>query len=144
VVSNVKRAFVHPSVDYGLFGNPGIGMGAGSVGRGSLDRQYESGYGSSRQRGFHVDHHRNELHRDYDLVGSGAITGAFTSANQGVLSWDQSLSATYAWDATAPGTGTYLIASGAQGAASCAVISATKFVCAAQADPSPSVQVMQK
>jgi hypothetical protein len=61
-----------------------------------------------------------------------------------VLSWDQSLSATYAWDATAPGTGTFLIANGAEGAASCAVISATKFVCAAQADPSPSVHVMQK
>jgi len=38
-------------------------MDAGSVGRGSLDRQSESGYGNSRQRGFHADHHRNELHR---------------------------------------------------------------------------------
>jgi hypothetical protein len=81
---------------------------------------------------------------EYNLTGSGAITGAATSASQGVLSWDQSLSATYAWDATAPGTGTFLIANGAEGAASCAVISATKFVCAAQADPSPSVHVMQK
>jgi hypothetical protein len=81
---------------------------------------------------------------EYNLSVSGAITGAATSAARGVLSWDQSLSATYAWDATAPGTGTFLIANGAQGAASCAVISATKFVCAAQADPSPSVQVMQK
>jgi hypothetical protein len=81
---------------------------------------------------------------EYDLSGGGAISGAVTSASQGVLSWDQSLSATYAWDATAPGTGTFLIANGAEGAASCAVISATKFVCAAQADPSPSVQVMQK
>ena len=81
---------------------------------------------------------------EYNLTGSGAITGAATSASQGVLSWDQSLSATYAWDATAPGTGTFLIANGAEGAASCAVISAIKFVCAAQSDPSPSVQVMQK
>jgi len=81
---------------------------------------------------------------EYDLSASGAITGAFTSVSQGVLSWDQSLSATYAWDATAPGTGTFLIANGAEAAASCAVISATKFVCAAQADPSPSVQVMQQ
>jgi hypothetical protein len=81
---------------------------------------------------------------EYDLTGSGAITGAFTNASQGVLSWDQSLSANYAWDATAPGTGTFLIANGANGASSCAVISATKFVCAAQADPSPSVHIMQK
>jgi len=81
---------------------------------------------------------------EYNLSGSGAITGAATSAAQGVISWDQSLSATYAWDTTAPGTGTFLIANGAEGAASCAVISATKFVCAAQADPSPSVQIMQK
>ncbi len=81
---------------------------------------------------------------EYNLSGSGAITGAFTSASQGVLSWDQSLSANYAWDTTAPGTGTFLVANGVEGAASCAVISATKFVCAAQADPSPSVQVMQK
>jgi hypothetical protein len=81
---------------------------------------------------------------EYNLTGSGAISGATTSATQGALSWDQSLSTTYAWDAMAPGTGTFLIASGAQGAASCAVISATMFVCAAQADPSPSVQVMQK
>jgi hypothetical protein len=81
---------------------------------------------------------------EYDLSSSGAITGAFTSAAQGVLSWDQLLSATFAWDATAPGSGTFLIANGAEGAASCAVISATKFVCAAQSDPSPSVQVMQQ
>ena len=81
---------------------------------------------------------------EYDLSASGAITGATTSAAQGVLSWDQLLSATYYWDATAPGTGTFLIDNGADGTASCAVISATKFVCAAQADPSPSVQVMQK
>jgi hypothetical protein len=80
----------------------------------------------------------------YGLSASGAITGATTSSARGVLSWDQSLSATYAWDATAPGTGTFQIANGAQGAASCAVISATKFVCAAQADPSPSIQIMQK
>jgi hypothetical protein len=81
---------------------------------------------------------------EYNLTGGGAINGALTSASQGVLSWDQSLSATYAWDVTAPGTGTFLIANGAEGAASCAVISATKFVCAAQVDSSPSVQVMQK
>jgi hypothetical protein len=83
---------------------------------------------------------------EYSLADGGAITGTASSAAQDVLSWDQSLSAsaTYAWDATAPGTGTFLIANGAEGAASCAVISATKFVCAAQSDPSPSVQVMQK
>jgi hypothetical protein len=81
---------------------------------------------------------------EYNLTGGGAISGAVTSAAQGVFSWDQSLSATYAWDTTAPGTGTFLIANGAEGAASCAVISAIKFVCAAQSDPSPSVQVMQK
>jgi hypothetical protein len=81
---------------------------------------------------------------EYALSGSGAITAAATTASQGVLSWDQSVTMTYAWDATAPGTGTFLIANGAQGGASCAVINSTKFVCAPQTDPSPSLEVMQQ
>jgi hypothetical protein len=81
---------------------------------------------------------------EYDLTGSGAITGDLSAAGENNFSWDQSMSMTYGWDATAPGTGTFLIANGAQGGASCAVINATKFVCASQTDPAPSVQVIEQ
>jgi hypothetical protein len=80
----------------------------------------------------------------YNLSASGAITGAITLAGQDELAWDQTLSTSYAWDSTAPGTGTFLIANGAQGEASCAVINTTKFVCASQADPAPSLQLIQE
>jgi hypothetical protein len=78
------------------------------------------------------------------VIGSGVINAALTITSRGILSWDQSTSMTYSWDATAPGTGTFLIASGAQGEGSCAVISATKFVCTSQTDPAPSVEVIEQ
>jgi hypothetical protein len=80
----------------------------------------------------------------FGVTGSGTINAALTTASRGNLSWDQSTSMTYSWDATAPGTGTFLVANGTQAGASCAVISATKFVCASQTDPAPSVEVMQQ
>jgi hypothetical protein len=80
----------------------------------------------------------------YELAPSGAITGAASAAGEEVLSWDQPVSATYNWDATAPGTGTFLIAGDASEEASCAVISPSRFVCASQTDPSPSIEVMQQ
>lgn len=81
---------------------------------------------------------------EYDLTGSGAINGAATISGKGLLSWDQAASMSYAWDATAPGTGTFLVANGAQGQASCAVVNPAKFVCTPQTDPSPSVQVVEQ
>ncbi len=81
---------------------------------------------------------------EYDLTAAGSMNAALTTAGRGELSWDQSASLTYSWDATAPGAGTFLVANGAQGEASCAVISATKFVCASQTDPSPSVEVIEQ
>jgi hypothetical protein len=80
----------------------------------------------------------------YGITASGTINAALTTTNRGSLSWDQSTSTTYSWDATAPGTGTFLIANGAQSGAACAVISATKFVCTSQTDPAPSVEVIEQ
>ena len=78
------------------------------------------------------------------VTAGGVINAALTTTSRGILSWDQSTSMTYSWDATAPGTGTFLIANGAQGEASCAVINATKFVCTPQADSAPSVEVIEQ
>ncbi|MGA3080304.1 MAG: IPT/TIG domain-containing protein [Terracidiphilus sp.] len=81
---------------------------------------------------------------EYILPGNGTIQGGVNIAGQGDLSWDQPLSTTYAWDATVPGTGTFLVADGPQGAASCAVVTAAKFACIAQTDPAPSIGLMQQ
>jgi hypothetical protein len=80
----------------------------------------------------------------FDVTGSGIINAALTSTSRGILSWDQSTSMTWSWDATAPGTGAFLINNGMQAEAGCAVVSANKFVCASQADPAPSVQVIEQ
>jgi len=80
----------------------------------------------------------------YGVTGSGTINAVLTITGREILSWDQSTSMTYSWDSTAAGTGTFLIANGASSAASCAVISATKFVCASQTDPAPSVQLIEQ
>jgi hypothetical protein len=81
---------------------------------------------------------------EFQLTGGGAINGAVSTAGSGVLSWDQATNLSFNWDATAPGKGTFLVANGAQGTASCASISATKFVCTPQTDPLPSVQVVEQ
>jgi hypothetical protein len=81
---------------------------------------------------------------DLALSTSGAIQAAVTNTGQGFLSWDQAISTTYAWDATAPGAGSFLAANGPQGPASCAVITPTKFACISQTDPAPSVQLMEQ
>ena len=80
----------------------------------------------------------------YDLSVGGAIGGAASTASQGALGWDQALSTSVAWDATAPGSGGFLVANGAEGAASCAAIGATKFVCVSESATAPSVEVMQQ
>jgi hypothetical protein len=79
-----------------------------------------------------------------NATNTGAISGTYTTAGQGYLSWDQSLSATYTWDAAAAGTGSFLVANSAQGASSCTVVSATKFVCVSQSDAAPSVEVIEQ
>jgi hypothetical protein len=81
---------------------------------------------------------------EYILPGDGTIQGGVTIAREEELSWDQPLSTTYAWDATVSGAGTFLVANGPQGAASCAVVTATKFACIAQTDPAPSIGLMQQ
>jgi len=79
---------------------------------------------------------------EYHLTSGGAITGSATMTGQEYLSWDQYISMTYSWDATAPNTGAFFVANGAQGTSSCIVISQTKFVCSPQTDIAPSVQVI--
>jgi hypothetical protein len=79
-----------------------------------------------------------------DVTSDGMINAVLSTTSHGNLDWDQSTSTTYGWDATAPGTGTFLIADGTQAGASCAVISATKFVCMSQTDPAPSVKVSEQ
>jgi hypothetical protein len=81
---------------------------------------------------------------EYDVTSGGAINGAVTTAGNGILCWDQATNKSLSWDAAASVNGTLLVANGAQGAASCASISATKFVCIPQTDPSPSVQIVQQ
>jgi hypothetical protein len=80
----------------------------------------------------------------FGVTGSGAINAALTTTSRGNLAWDQSTSMTYSWDASAPGTGAFLIAKVAQSGASCAVITATRFVCASQTDPAPSIEVLEQ
>ncbi|MGD0800267.1 MAG: IPT/TIG domain-containing protein [Terracidiphilus sp.] len=81
---------------------------------------------------------------EYNLTANGAITGGSSTAGKEYLSWDQSINMTYGWDAKAPGTGTFIVANGAQSGASCAVINAIKFVCVLQTDLSPSIELMQQ
>lgn len=81
---------------------------------------------------------------EYSLTDSGAINGAISTSGRGTLSWDQATSMTYSWDTTAPGTGSFMVANGAQSQASCAAISATKFVCTSQTDTAPSIEVVEQ
>jgi hypothetical protein len=78
------------------------------------------------------------------VTSVGTINATISTASRGNLAWDQSTNSTYSWDAAAPGTGAFLIDDGAQTGASCVVISATKFVCASQTDPAPSVEVFEQ
>jgi hypothetical protein len=79
---------------------------------------------------------------EYSLNSSGAISAGVTATAQGTLSWDQPLTAAFSWDTTS--SGGFFITNGAQGKASCAVISATRFACIPQTDPAPSVQIVQQ
>jgi hypothetical protein len=79
-----------------------------------------------------------------NLAGGGTINGAFTTAGEDELSWDQASSMTISWDTAALGTGTFLVANSTQGGSSCAVINPAKFVCTSQTNPSPSVQIMEQ
>jgi hypothetical protein len=80
----------------------------------------------------------------YSLTGSGALNASLTTAGENILTWEQAISASYAWDKTAPGTGSFLLANNTQGGAGCAVISASKFACISQTDASPSVQLIEQ
>ncbi len=81
---------------------------------------------------------------EFSLTASGVISAGLSTAGEEYFSWNQAVSTTYSWDQTAPGTGTFQIANGTEGEASCAVISATRFVCTPQTDPSPSVEILQQ
>jgi hypothetical protein len=81
---------------------------------------------------------------EFSVTTSGGIDAAITTTAKNSLAWDQAASMTYAWDATAPGTGTFVITKDAQASASCAVVNASRFVCIPQTDGSPSVQIAER
>ncbi len=81
---------------------------------------------------------------EFDLTANDTINGTFTTSGEEFLSWDQAADMTFSWDATAPGTGSFLVANNTQSAASCAVINATKLACIPQTDPSPSVEIIEQ
>ncbi len=81
---------------------------------------------------------------ELELTGSSTISGSASTSGKETLAWDQAASRTYSWDATAPGTGTFLVTDSAQVASSCAVVNPAKFVCTPQSDPSPSIEVMEQ
>jgi hypothetical protein len=92
----------------------------------------------------HIDGESNGIVGVLNLTGNGTINGAVTTTGEDELSWDQAASMTINWDATGLDTRTFLVANGAQGGLSCAVIHSAKFVCASQTDSSPSVQIMEQ
>jgi hypothetical protein len=123
----------------------------GSVDSGWLESQTQTTFTNAALAGNYLFGNLSPLNIEptsslgvFGVTSGGTINAALTITSRGNLSWDQSSSMTYSWDATAPGTGAFLIANGTQAGASCAVISATKFVCASQTDPAPSVEVFEQ
>lgn len=86
----------------------------------------------------------NDSLGELSLTAGGAINAALTTAGKSLFSWDQAASASYVWDATAPGAGTFLMTSGIESPSSCAAINAARFVCISQTDPAPSIQIAQQ
>ena len=81
---------------------------------------------------------------EFSVTASGGIDAALTTTAKNSLSWDQAASMTYAWEATAPGAGTFVITKNAQASASCVVVNASRFVCIPRTDAAPSVQVAER
>jgi hypothetical protein len=73
------------------------------------------------------------------------LTGDVTTGGEGSFSYDQSLNSgmTYNWDASVPGTGSFLSGTSPKGL-SCVVISATRDVCIVDGDDSPGVGILQQ
>jgi hypothetical protein len=72
------------------------------------------------------------------LDNQGNVTGGVTNASVGTFTWDQPLNMPYAWDS--PARGTMLL--GSQGKQlSCAVLTATKFVCTEQTSQSGHILI---
>jgi hypothetical protein len=123
----------------------------GSLDSGWLESQTQTTFSNAALAGNYLLGNLSQLNIEpsgsvgvFGVTGSGTINAALTITSRGNLAWDQSSSMTYSWDATAPGTGAFLIASGAQSGASCAVITATRFVCTSQTDPAPSIEVFEQ
>jgi len=77
-------------------------------------------------------------------TSSGTVSGTSTDAGEGDFNYLQPFSGTFAFDGTAPGTGTYIVSANGQPQLSCAVISSSKAVCINQTSSSPSVLILQK
>jgi hypothetical protein len=134
--------------------NSAFEMGVGSNGSlesGWLEPQVQTSFTSAALAGNYLSGNLSLFNIEpsssvgvFNVTSSGVINAELNTASQGNLFWDQSTSTTYSWDATAPGTGSFLIANSTQGGAGCVVISATKFVCASQTDQAPSIQVIEQ
>jgi hypothetical protein len=123
----------------------------GSVDSGMMEPQTQTAFTNTALAGNYLFSNLAQLNIEptssvgvFGVTSSGAINAALTTTSRGVLSWDQSTGMTYSWNATDPGTGTFLVANGTQGEASCAVINATKFACTSQTDPASSIQVFEQ
>ena len=127
----------------------GGGSGGTSVESGRLEPQTQTTFtdaalAGSYMMGEMVPLEVTALDQDGELtVGSdGTLQGQFTESGEGAYTFDQSSSATYAWDTTVTGTGTFLAASPASW--SCAVINSTRFVCVDQTASPAAMRIFQQ
>lgn len=126
-----------------------LGTGTYPVERGRIEPQTQTTFTDAALAGTYMmtemaPLEENALDRNGELtVGSdGSLTGQFTDGGQGDYNFDQSMTATYAWDTTATGTGTFLAPTPANW--SCAVINSTRFVCLDQTATPPAMRIFQQ
>lgn len=127
----------------------GGGSAGTSVESGRMEPQTQTTFTDAALAGTYMMTERapleiNALDQDGELtVGSdGTLQGQFTEGGEGTYTFDQSSSATYAWDTTATGTGTFLAPSPASW--SCAVINSTRFACVDQTATPPAMRIFQQ
>ena len=81
---------------------------------------------------------------EFDATSGGTATAGTSIGGQYVFMYDLAQSFNYAFDSSAPGTGTFLITSPDSGNASCAMITSTRTACTRQSDPVGGILVLQK
>jgi hypothetical protein len=81
---------------------------------------------------------------EFNITSNGTATAGESDGGQYLFNYDQAESFDYAFDTTAPGTGTFLLTSSTNGGASCAAITSTRAVCTVQTNPVGGILVLQK